>query len=110
MSITSMHHHNCEPRRLSLCVGISTSPVPPQCPGQHSLLWTTVRKMVAFCWAFLSLGFLTWQVYLPASLNSTLFRTMEMLLSFLVVEPTNSTRGLCWMTVGSEALFFILPW
>lgn len=65
---------------------------------------------MALCWAFFSLGFLTWQVYLPASLNSTLFSTMEMLLSFLVVEPTNSTRGLCQTGVGSVALFFILPW
>lgn len=65
---------------------------------------------MALVWAFLSLGFLTWQVYLPASLNSTLFSTMEMLTSFLAVEPTNSTRGLCQTTVGSVVLLFILPW
>lgn len=94
-------------------VCIPTAPVPlvgQGSPGRHLLFWTTVRKMVALCCASFSLGFLTWQVYLPASLNSTFFRTMEMLLSFPVVEPTNSTRGLRPTRKGSEALFFILPW
>lgn len=90
----------------------------PHCPSAtrggnataHLLFWTTVRKMVALCFANFSLGFMTKQVYFPASLNSTFFRTMEMLLSFPVVEPTNSTRGLRSTRMGSEALLFILPW
>lgn len=65
---------------------------------------------MALCCAFFSLGFLTWQVYLPASLSSTSFSTMEMLLSFPVVEPTNSTRGLRLTRKGSVVLLFILPW
>lgn len=91
-------------------VCIPAAPVGHGTRGRHLLFWTTVRKMVALCSACFSLGFLTWQVYFPASLNSTFFRTMEMLLSFPVVEPTNSTRGLRPTRKGSEALLFILPW
>ena len=93
----------CIPTAPALLAGHGTH-------DQHLLFWTTVRKMVALCCASFSLGFLTWQVYFPASLNSTSFRTMEMLLSFPVVEPTNSTRGLRATRMGSEALLFILPW
>lgn len=73
-------------------------------------LSTTWRKMVAWCWKSFSLGFFTWQVYLPVSLNSRFFSEMEILFIFSFVEPSRVMRSSSFnFTLGSDFSFFTVP-